>query len=342
MENMYNLAIVGATGAVGKKLLQVLNERNFPIRNIHFFASSRSEGKTINFQNKNIVVETIKESSFQDIDIVFCSATNEISKKIGPMIRNAKSILIDDSSVFRMDDDVPLIVPEINPEDIDGHTGIMSIPNCTTTPLVMVLNALKEFAKIVKVNVSTYQAVSGAGSAAINELNKQLEEIVQNKKPTISVFTHQIALNAIPQVDIFEKNNYTKEEMKIVNESRKILHEDMLPISATCVRIPTAIGHCESVSVEFDEDIDLSKIIDLLSHQSGLIISDLDDILKYPTPLNTENDHNVYIGRIREDLATKKGLLFWIVADNLLKGAATNAVQIAETVILRKKIQARI
>ena len=336
---MYNVAIVGVTGAVGVKMLEVLTTHNFPINELRVFASEKSKGKKINFQNKEYIVETIQEDSFNNTDFVFCSADSSVSKKIGPQVRKAKSILIDDGNAFRMDHDVPLVVPEVNKEDVDWHQGIISIPNCTTTPLVMILHALKRFAQIQRINVSTYQAVSGAGAKAGQELMEQTEQIVNQEKITPFVFPEQIAMNVIPQVDEFENNGYTKEEMKIVNETRKILHLEDLAISATCTRVPTILGHCESVLVEFDQEVDLEKIIPIIADQEGITHRDLNNISEYPTPLNSTMDENVYVGRIRNDLSNSNSLLFWLVSDNLLKGAATNAVQIAESIIERKKLE---
>ncbi|MDG1989992.1 MAG: aspartate-semialdehyde dehydrogenase [Dehalococcoidia bacterium] len=335
---MYNIAIVGATGVVGKKMLEVLKTHNFPINNLKLFASEKSVGKKIHFDGKEILVDIVRENSFIDTDFVFCSADSSVSKIIGPSVRNAHSILIDDGNAFRMDSDVPLIVPEVNSQDVDWHKGIVSIPNCTTTPLVMVLHALKGFSNIDRVNVSTYQAVSGAGAQAVKELEDQIKKIASNQKPINDVFPHQIAMNVIPQVDSFEKNGYTKEEMKIVNETKKIMHDEELLISATCTRVPTIVGHCESVNVTFSDEVDLEKIILILEKQQGIIVRDKTDFNNYPTPLNSTLDDNVYVGRIRKDLSNKKGLLFWLVADNLMKGAATNAVQIAETIIERNKV----
>ena len=334
---MYNIAIVGATGVVGKKMLEVLKTRNFPINNLKLFASERSVGKKIQFDDEEFSVDIIKEDSFMNTDFVFCSADSSVSKTIGPSVRKANSILIDDGNAFRMDKDVPLVVPEVNPQDVDWHNGIVSIPNCTTTPLAMILHALKDFSNIDRVNVSTYQAVSGAGAQAVKELEEQVKQISNNQKILNNVFPHQIAMNVIPQVDSFEKNGYTKEEMKIVNETKKILHNKDLLISATCARVPTLVGHCESVNVTFSHAVDIEKIILILEDKQGIIVRDKDDFNNYPTPLNSTLDDNVYVGRIREDLSNKKGLLFWLVADNLMKGAATNAVQIAETIIERNK-----
>ncbi|MBI51684.1 MAG: aspartate-semialdehyde dehydrogenase [Chloroflexi bacterium] len=335
---MYNIAIVGVTGAVGVKMLEVLNTRNFPIKELRIFASEKSKGKKISFRNEEYVVDIIQEDSFNNTHFVFCSADSSISKKIGPLVRKANSILIDDGNAFRMEENVPLVVPEVNEEDVDWHQGIVSIPNCTTTPLVMILHALNKYAQIQRVNVSTYQAVSGAGAQAVQELLEQTEQLVQHKQITPSIFSEQIIMNVIPQVDDFESNGYTKEEMKIVNETRKILHLDNLSVSATCTRVPTMVGHCESVLVDFDQEVDIEEVIKIISKQEGVVCRDFDNINNYPTPLNSTLDENVYIGRIRKDLSNKNSILFWLVSDNLLKGAATNAVQIAESIIKRNKL----
>ena len=335
---MYNIAIVGVTGAVGVKMLEVLNARNFPINELRVFASEKSKGKKISFRNEEYIIDTIQDDSFNNTHFVFCSADSQISKKIGPQVRKANSILIDDGNAFRMDENVPLVVPEVNEEDVDWHQGIVSIPNCTTTPLVMILHALNKFAQLQRVNVSTYQAVSGAGAQAVEELIDQTKQFLNQEKIIPSVFSEQIVMNVIPQVDDFESNGYTKEEMKIVNETRKILHLDNLSVSATCTRVPTMVGHCESVLVEFNKEVDLEQIIKIISKQEGVVHKDFDNINNYPTPLNSTLDENVYVGRIRKDLSNNKGVLFWLVSDNLLKGAATNAVQIAESIIKRDRI----
>ena len=333
-----NLAIIGATGNVGRKIIEVLEKSKLAIENLYLVASKKSAGQKMKFNSQEIVIQQLEEYDFSKAEITIFAAGSEIAKNWVPTA-SKKTIVIDNSKQFRMDDDVPLVVPEVNKEDVDWHQGIISIPNCTTTPLVMILHALKRFAQIQRINVSTYQAVSGAGAQAVQELMEQTEQIVNQEKITPFVFPEQIAMNVIPQVDEFENNGYTKEEMKIVNETRKILHLEDLAISATCTRVPTILGHCESVLVEFDQEVDLEKIIPIIADQEGITHRDLNNISEYPTPLNSTMDENVYVGRIRNDLSNSNSLLFWLVSDNLLKGAATNAVQIAESIIERKKLE---
>ncbi|MBN18780.1 MAG: aspartate-semialdehyde dehydrogenase [Chloroflexi bacterium] len=333
MLKKYNIAVIGATGAVGQVLLDLIEERNFPYDSLHLCASSRSVGKKIIVNGNEYVVEEINEELFNNIDFVFISANNEISKNIGLLASKKNCIVIDDSSVFRMNPDVPLVVPEVNPHALKNHKGIISIPNCSTTPLAMVLKPLNSINPIKRVIVDTYQSVSGTGMAAIAELNSQSYEILNGRPPTISEYPHQIAFNLIPHIDNFHENGYTNEEMKMINETRKILEIPDLPISATCVRVPVKIAHCESLNIELSQPIKLETVNDIFSKVEGVKI--LDDPLKnlYPTPIDVTGKDEVLIGRIRKDLSNKNGISLWLASDNLRKGAALNAIQIAEEII---------
>jgi len=331
-----NIAIIGATGAVGDVFLRVAEERNFPVKDLKLLATARSAGKSLKFKNRNITVEEVSKASLANSDIIFCSATSEASKEWGPFIREMGSVMIDDGSAFRMDRTVPLVIPEVNATDLSWHEGIISIPNCTTTPLALALHSMRSISDLTKVTASTYQAVTGSGTAAVLELKNQLESLTQgNAIPTPIVYPQQIAMNVIPQVDDFDEGNYTKEEIKMKNETRKILHLPDLPITATCVRVPTIIGHAETIHVEFQNPVDLQEIFSALSKQEGISISDLPH--EYPTPLTAEGNDLIHIGRLRRDetVNNNKGIVFWCVSDNLRKGAATNALQIAEELLTR-------
>ncbi|MBG93236.1 MAG: aspartate-semialdehyde dehydrogenase [Chloroflexi bacterium] len=337
---MPNIAIIGATGAVGDVFLRVAEERNFPIQNLKLLATARSAGKTLKFRNKDITVEEVSEASLSNSDIVFCSATSEASKKWGPIIREMGSVMIDDGSAFRMDRTVPLVVPEVNAIDLSWHEGIISIPNCTTTPLALALHSMRSISEPTKVIASTYQAVTGSGSAAALELREQIKALAQEKPiPQPIVYPQQIAMNVLPQVDDFDEGNFTKEELKMRNETRKILHLPDLPLTATCVRVPTMIGHAETIHVEFKDPVDLQEIFSTLSQQDGIWISDSPN--EYPTPLTAEGNDLTHIGRLRRDetVSDNRGIVFWCVSDNLRKGAATNAIQIAEELIARNLLR---
>ena len=333
MLKKYNIAVIGATGAVGQVLLDLIEARNFPYNSLYLCASTRSVGKKLVVNETEYLVEEIKEELFNNVDFVFISANNEISKNIGLLASKKNCIVIDDSSVFRMNPDVPLVVPEVNAHALKEHKGIISIPNCSTTPLAMILKPLHSINPIKRVIVDTYQSVSGTGAAAIKELNLQSSEILDNLNPTISEYPHQIAFNLIPHIDNFHENGYTNEEMKMINETRKILEIPDLPISTTCVRVPVKIAHCESVNIELSEPIELETVNNIFSNNKGIKI--LDNPLKnlYPTPIEVEGKDDVLIGRIRKDLSNKNGISLWLASDNLRKGAALNAIQIAEEII---------
>ena len=338
MDAYPSISIVGATGAVGKTCLDILKEKNYPHEKIKLFASKRSEGKKIKYFDRELLVNEAKKNSFRDSNVVFISADSSVSLELAPHAVDCGALVIDDGSAFRMEKDVPLVVPEVNQEDINYHNGIISIPNCTTTPLVMAIHNLKKLSTVKRIQATTYQAVSGSGSSAINELQTQTEQIISNEEISISVYPHQIAFSLIPQVDDFMIDGYTKEEHKMINESKKILHEKNLNISATCVRVPVFYCHSEAISVDFEDDVNLNDVISIFKNAPGINIIDDGQNENYPTPTYVQGKDEIYIGRIRKDVSNNKGLNFWIVSDNLRKGAALNAIQIMESAISLNKI----
>lgn len=327
------VTIIGATGAVGKVALEVLERRNFPMSSLRLTASERSIGKKIDFRGQSITVEATTENILSESDIAFISANDDISRQLAPPAKEHNCVVIDDSGVWRMDPEVPLVVPEINATDIVNHKGVISIPNCSTTPLAMVLDALRPEAKIVSVIVSTYQSVSGTGAAAVAELSQQAKSVLNNDPIEVEQYPYQIAFNLLPHIGSFNQNAYTSEETKMLNETRKILHSPTLPVSATCVRVPVNICHSESVNIQFEKAITAERARQLLSNYEGVIVVDDPTENKYPTPIDCEGRDEVFVGRIRQDTALENGLSLWIVSDNLRKGAATNAIQIAEELV---------
>ncbi|HUI32146.1 MAG: aspartate-semialdehyde dehydrogenase [Dysgonamonadaceae bacterium] len=328
------IAIVGISGAVGQELLSVLTERDFPIENLKLFGSARSAGKIYTFKGEEIeVLELQHNDDFKDIDIAFVSAGGSTSVEFAPTITKHGAIMIDNSSAFRMDDDVPLVVPEINAEDaLNRPRNIIANPNCTTTQLVVSLKAIENLSHITKAHVSTYQAASGAGSAAMDELEEQYAQIQRGEKPTVSKFAYQLAYNVIPQVDSFTDNGYTKEEMKMYHETRKIMHSD-IKVSATCIRVPVLRAHSESVWLETERPISVEEAKEAFANTSGIVLMDDAEKQEYPMPLFLEGKDEVFVGRVRKDLTNENGLTFWSVSDQIKKGAALNAVQIAEYLI---------
>ncbi len=329
-----NIAIVGTSGAVGQELLRVLEQRNFPLDELVLFGSSRSAGTTYHFKGKEIKVkELLHNDDFKGIDIAFVSAGGGTSIEFANTITKHGAIMIDNSSAFRMDDDVPLVVPEVNASDaLNRPRNIIANPNCTTAQLVVTLKAINDLSPITKVHVATYQAASGAGAAAMQELEDQHEQLVNGEKPTISKFAYQLAYNLIPQVDIFTDNGYTKEEMKMFNETRKIMHSD-IEVSATCVRVPVMRAHSEAIWVETERPISVEEARKAFEQAEGVVVIDNPANKEYPMPLDLSGEDPVYVGRIRKDLTNDKGLSFWSVSDQIRKGAALNAVQIAEYLI---------
>lgn len=321
----YNLAIVGATGMVGRMFLKVLEERELPIENLYLFSSVRSAGKKISFKNKEIVVEELKEDSFdREIDIALFSAGGDISKRYAPIASCKGVIVIDNSSAWRMDDHVPLIVPEVNPEEIAKNTGIIANPNCSTIQSVVPLKVIDNLYGIKRVVYSTYQAVSGSGVQGVRDL----EEGLKGNKPTN--YPHPIANNCLPHIDSFSDNNYTKEEEKMINETRKILGKPNLAVTATCVRVPVINAHSISINVELEKSPDLDELRDVLSKTKGIILEDNIKENIYPMAINADGKDEIFVGRLRKDFSIENGLNLWVVADNIRKGAATNSVQIAE------------
>ena len=329
-----NVAIVGASGAVGQEFLKVLAQRNFPIDNLMLFGSSRSAGTEYEFKGKKYTVKELKHGDdFKGVDIAFTSAGAGISKEFEKDITKFGAVMIDNSSAFRMDADVPLVVPEVNAADAKIRPrGVIANPNCTTIQMVVALKAIENLSHIKRVHVSTYQAASGAGAAAMAELELQYRQVLNNEPVTVNKFAYQLAYNVIPHIDVFTENGYTKEEMKMYNETRKIMHSDV-EVSATCVRTPSLRAHSESVWVETERPISVEEARDAFGKAEGVVLQDNPAEKLYPMPLFLSGKDEVYVGRIRKDLSNKNGLAFWCVGDQIRKGAALNAVQIAEYLV---------
>ena len=325
-----NIAIVGATGNVGRKILEVLEKKNFKVDNLYLLASSKSLGSSLNFKGKDIKIELLENFDFSKVDLTFFSAGGKISEKFAPKAAK-NSIVVDNSSFFRMDPEVPLIVPQVNPNDMKNiPKNIIANPNCSTAQLVIVLKPLHDLFKIKRVVVSTYQSTSGAGKAPMDEMVEQSMAIINNKKVSSENFTKQIAFNAIPHIDVFAEDGYTKEELKMTRETKKIL-DDKIELTATCVRIPVKVSHAESVNIEFEKPFTLKKISETLNNSPGCKVFDKRENAGYITPIDAEGKNETFISRIREDNSKNNSLNLWIVSDNLLRGAALNAVEIAET-----------
>ena len=329
-----NVAIVGASGAVGQEFLRVLAERDFPIDNLLLFGSARSAGTRYSFKGKEYTVQLLEHGdAFKDVDIAFTSAGAGISKEFAEDITRYGAVMIDNSSAFRMDEDVPLVVPECNAEDaLNRPRGIIANPNCTTIMMVVALKVLENLSHIRRVHVSSYQAASGAGQAAMDELHEQYRQIIAGEEVKVEKFAYQLAYNVIPQIDVFQDNGYTKEEMKMYNETRKIMHSDIVT-SATCVRVPSLRSHSESIWIETERPISVEEAREAISNGEGLTLMDNPEKKEYPMPLFLAGEDDVYVGRIRKDLANPNGLTFWLVSDQIRKGAALNAVQIAEYLV---------
>lgn len=328
------IAIVGTSGAVGQELLRVLEERNFPVDELVLFGSSRSAGTTYSFHGKSITVKELKHNDdFKGIDIALVSAGGGTSLEFAETITKYGTIMIDNSSAFRMYDDVPLVVPEVNPEDaLNRPRGIIANPNCTTIQMVVALKAIEDITHIKRVHVATYQAASGAGAQAMKELETQYKQIVNGEKPTVSKFFYQLAYNLIPQVDVFTENGYTKEELKMYNETRKIMHSDV-EVSATCVRVPVMRAHSEATWIETERPVSVEEAREAFAKADGVVLMDNPEKKEYPMPLDIAGKDPVYVGRIRKDISNPNGLTFWTVSDQIRKGAALNAVQIAEYLV---------
>ena len=326
-----NFAIIGASGNVGRKTIEILEKSKIPFKQLYLVASQKSAGKKINFRDKEITIESLENYDFSKAEITFFAAGSQIAKEWVPKAAK-KTIVIDNSSYFRMQNDVPLVVPEVNADALNKHNNIISNPNCSTMQMVLALKPLHDEYKINRVIVSTYQAVSGAGKVPMDELFEQTKNFLENKKINSKNFTKQIAFNLIPHIDSFDKDGYTKEELKMTNETKKILDND-IDVTATCVRVPIRTGHSESINIEFDNLYDFENIIKILSNAPGCKVVDERKDGGYITPLEAEGDYTTYISRIRKDNSNVKAINIWVVSDNLLKGAALNTVQIAELLV---------
>ena len=330
------VAVAGATGVVGRQMLEMLEARNFPVARLKPLASERSRGKQVTFKGEQIDVEVLSDDSFEGVDIALFSAGGGTSKRFAPSAAKAGAVVVDNSSAWRMDPEVPLVVPEVNPDAIATHKGIIANPNCSTIQMMVVLKPIHDAARIKRVVVSTYQAVSGAGIAAISELQEQTRALLENKEYPPSIFPHQIAFNIIPQIpqsDAFVENGYTTEEMKMVNETKKILGDDSIAVTATTTRVPVITGHSESVNIETERKLTADEARALLAKAPGVVVEDDPAAQKYPLAVTAAGKCETFVGRIREDISHPSALDMWIVSDNLLKGAALNAVQIAEKLL---------
>jgi aspartate-semialdehyde dehydrogenase len=338
----YNITVVGASGIVGQEFLKILDERQVPVARLRLLATARSAGRVVPFRGRDIVIEeTTAESFGPDDHIVFLSASGAASKQYAPIAAANGSFVIDDSSAFRMDPNVPLVIPEINPEDLEWHRGIVSQPNCTTTPMVLALNPIHRVNPLKRVIVSTYQAVAGAGAAAVEGLRRETEAALAGRHEPSGTQKREIAFNAVPQIDLFADDGYTKEELKMANETRKILHAPEVRVSATCVRIPTFFGHAMSVWAEFERPMTAAEARELIAAAPGIELMDDPAAERYPTPMDVAGTDRVLVGRLRPDHSTPGGVTFWTVTDSIRKGAATNVVQIIEEAARRGLIRPR-
>jgi aspartate-semialdehyde dehydrogenase len=337
--NGYHVAIVGATGMVGQEFIKILLQRNFPAASIQLFASDRSAGRKVFVGHQEKVVKETANDSFDNVDIALFSAGAEISKHFAPVAAKAGALVIDNSAAWRMDPRVPLVVPEINVEDIKKHKGIIANPNCSTIQMVVALNPLHKVNPIKRVTVATYQSVSGTGIAAVEELTKQSKVVLEGGNVVPHVYSHQIAFNLLPEIDVFLENGYTKEEWKMVEETRKIMHAENMAISATCVRVPVFISHSEAVQIEFNEYMSPEEARSILSKSPGVKVLDDPNVSLYPQPWLAAGTDEVYVGRIRSDASYLNGLVMWVVSDNIRKGAALNAIQIAEEAVKREWVK---
>jgi aspartate-semialdehyde dehydrogenase len=329
----FDVAIVGATGLVGQEFIKVLTQRSFPMSSIRLLASDRSAGRKLRINNEELEVKETTTNSFDKVDVALFSAGAEISSYFSPIAARAGAVVIDNSAAFRMDPEVPLVVPEVNPDDIKEHKGIIANPNCSTIQMVVALYPLHKVNPIKRVIVDTYQAVSGTGSAALEELSEQARLVLEGRNVVPHVYPHQIAFNLLPEIDVFLDNGYTKEEWKCVEESKKIMHANEMAISATCVRVPIFVSHSEAIHIEFSEPMSPDAARRILAEAPGVRVLDDPNISLYPQPWSVAGSDEVFVGRIRQDASQSYGLAMWVVADNLRKGAALNAVQIAETMV---------
>jgi aspartate-semialdehyde dehydrogenase len=335
----YRVAVVGATGAVGRAMRSILAERDFPVKQLVALATAKSAGMRLDYRGTEVVCQELTPESFEGVDLALFSAGGGTSLTYAPMARDAGCVVVDNSSAWRMDPQVPLVVPEVNPDDVDWHKGIIANPNCSTIQMVVVMKPLHDEARITRVVVSTYQAVSGTGAKAINELVQQTGKVLAGEEPEIAVYPHQIAFNCLPHIDVFLDDGYTKEERKMVDETKKIMGDDTIAVSATCVRVPVQNGHSEAVNLEFARPLDVERARELLAAAPGVQLLDEPADKLYPMPIVASGKDDTYVGRIRRDPTVKNGLNLWVVADNLRKGAALNAVQIAELLVERDLVR---
>ena len=333
--NGFKVALVGATGLVGQEFIKVLEQRNFPMKSIGLFASDRSAGKKLFVAHEEIVVKETTSDSFDGVDIALFSAGADVSRHFSPIAVQSGAVVVDNSAAFRMDPNVPLVVPEVNPDDIKLHKGIIANPNCSTIQMVVALHPLHKVNPIKRIIVDTYQAVSGTGAAAVDELLTQTKHVMDGQTATPHVYPHQIAFNVLPEIDVFLDNGYTREEWKMVEETKKIMHANDIVISATCVRVPVLIGHSEAVHIEFSNPMSPDEARNILAHSPGIKLLDDTSISLYPQPWSAAGTDEVFVGRIRQDPTQTNVLAIWVVADNLRKGAALNTIQIAEEMVKR-------
>ena len=338
MSKSYNVAVVGATGIVGQELLGILVKRGFPVRSLKLLASPRSAGKKIPFGEQDIEVEALSHDSFEGCDLVFNAIPDETSKEYSPSAVKAGAIVIDKTGAWRMDPNVPLVVPEINGADVLDHKGIIATPNCATTPVVMALWPIHKVNPVKRIVAATYQSVSGTGGPAVTELRNMARQVLDDEPVTPDVYPHQIAFNLIPEIGSWKDDDYTSEELKLVNETRKIFHEPNIAITATCVRVPTFVSHAAAVFAELTEPMSADRVREVMASQPGVVIQDDPRNSVYPQPWTAAGEDPVYVGRIRRDISHPNGIAFWTVGDNLRKGAALNALQIAEELIKRNVI----
>ncbi len=333
MANLYNIAVVGATGAVGGVMLKLLEERNFPVANLRALASERSAGQTVTFRGEEIEIEELTANSFEDVQVALFSAGGARSKEFAPAAVAAGAVAIDNSSAFRQEPNVPLVVPEVNPEDIKWHEGIIANPNCSTIQMVVALKPIYDAVGIERIVVTTFQSVSGTGNKAIEELFNQCQAVIESGEVEVNVYPHQIAFNVLPHIEHFHDNGYTNEEVKMANETRKIFGDPEIGVTATCVRVPVYNAHSEAVNVRTTRPVTVDEVRRLMLNADGVTLLDDPSSNEYPMPLIAEGRDEVFVGRIREDDSAENSLNLWVVSDNLRKGAATNAIQIAELLV---------
>jgi aspartate-semialdehyde dehydrogenase len=335
----YRVAVVGATGAVGRAMRSILAERDFPVKELVALATAKSAGTRLDYRSDEVICRELTERSFRGVDLALFSAGGGTSLKFAPIARDAGCVVVDNSSAWRMEPDVPLVVPEVNPNDVDWHKGIIANPNCSTIQMVVVLKPLHDEARITRVVVSTYQAVSGTGAKAVNELMRQTGQVLAGEAPEVSVYPYQIAFNCLPHIDVFLDDGYTKEEQKMVNETKKIMGDESIAVTATCVRVPVQNGHSEAVNLQFARPLSVERARELLAAAPGIRL--FDDVVNkvYPMPIVASGQDETYVGRIRRDPTASNALNLWVVADNLRKGAALNAVQIAELLVERDLVR---